>query len=260
MKRRFNYTGRKKIAREKVKINLVNVNDQIRSLKADIELDGNSYPPDSKVYLEAYHKTDNKRFDLGPLDQHMKVDNLSLEEITYLDKISFRVMVVSEKMEIGKIYGHADGIKPENKYERKSILPVDFSRDLGQQIWKLEFNDDPTLYLNNQIFSIEMLAKSDPLFFMYVYPAVIKEILMTMIFAQGVDDVTEPTYEWQSSWLSFAKKYLLNEKIPDSLNPSDPTFDKALAIEWIEKVVEEFCYSRHEWNEFLEKIKGETHD
>ena len=55
MIRRFNYTGRKKIKRERIEITLLNDKNG-RYFKARVNLDGLGFAPDAKIIIEPHYK------------------------------------------------------------------------------------------------------------------------------------------------------------------------------------------------------------
>jgi len=254
MKRRFNYTGRKKIPREKISISLNRDNNRRpQSFRADMRLNDLHLPPESKVYIEAYHRTEVRRYVFGTVRNLIAPEDTGLADIGYSDNLKFRVLLVDESGTHGLILAHADRIKPEASLERRAILPVAFD-DLGRQIWRIEFAGDdnaPLLVLNRNIPNIENIARSDPQFILYVYPQVIREVLSHTVFVDGVDSQAEPDIDWHKDWLDFTKTILPGVTIPEILDPHQDGFDKEEVQEWINKVVEEFCASRPEWNAFI---------
>lgn len=257
MRRRINYTGRRKIPREKISIIWNKDNNSVRSFSANINLDGFNFPPDAKVYIDAYHKTEVKRYDFGTAENIVPPRDTGFAGFAYPENLKFRILIVDESGQHGLILAHADRIRPLSDMDTKSILPVDFV-DLGQQIWRVDFAGDegsPILVLNANIPNIQTFAKSNPQFIMYVYPAVIREVLTHMIFAEGIESLSDPPVEWHRDWLDFSRRVLPGEGPPEILEQDD--FEGDVAREWINKVVEEFSSSRNEWREFINQISGE---
>ena len=257
MKRRFNYTGREKLTRESIKISINKTNGKPKSITPKLDLNEIKYPGDTRIYLDAYHKTDRKRFDFGKLKQVIIPEDLTIDELAYTDHLTFRLMLIDESGEHGKIIAHADRIRADEEADKKPILPVRFD-DLGQQIWKLEFTGEeggPILCINNKIPALENLVKSDPVFFMYVFPAAIKEILSHMIFIDKVENPEEPSITWHFDWLKFAKMIIPHEPVPN-FDPDE--YEKDEIVSWIDQAVEEFCNSsRNEWESVKAKFTGE---
>lgn len=260
MRRRINYTGRRKITREKVSIILNRDNNSVRSFSANINLDGFNFPPDARIYIDTYHKTEVKRYDFGTAENIVPPRDTGLAGLAYPENLKFRILMVDESGKHGLILAHADRIRPVSDMNTKSILPVEFC-DLGQQIWRVDFAGDegsPVLAINENIPNIQTIAKSDPQFIMYVYPAVIREVLMHMIFAEGIDSPSDPPVEWHRDWLDFSRRVLPGEGPPEILDSREDDFESDAAWAWINKVVEEFSASRNEWREFIKQMSGGT--
>jgi len=260
MKRRFNYTGRNRIPREKISIMLNRDGESVRSFTATLDLNDMNLAPEAKVYIEAYHRTENKRFNFGTVGKISPLSSTSLSGLAYTENLKFRVLVVDESSDHhGLILAHADRIRLIPETEGKSILPVEFC-DLGQQIWRVIFEGDegsPVLFINDRIPNIENISKSDPQFIIYVYPAVIREILTHMIFVDGVDSPSDPEIDWHRDWLDFSRKILSGEGHPEILgilDPKDENFNAEDAKNWIDRIVEEFCSSRNEWREYIDQL------
>ena len=256
MKRKFNYTGRERIKRKRISFSVVRENETITSFILDrLDLDDLTLPENAKLYAEAYHRAELKRFDCGTCGNPRIPLAGDLRDLSY-PNLKFRILAVNTAD--GKILAHADRISPEAPAEKKSILPVDLSRDLGNTVWRIEYVGDegsPILYINRRIPNIENIARADPEFFINVYFAVIREILTHMVFLEGVDSVSDPGIDWHADWLKYTRHTGLNP--PDSLNPEDENnFDKYAAVEWINDAVETFCNQHAErFQEYIRKLK-----
>jgi hypothetical protein len=262
MKRRINYTGRKRISLERISINLVkNEHSKIFAFNAVIKLDDLALPKDSKVYVEAYNTAELRRFDFGIIGNILQPADTTFKGIMNLDNLKFRVLVVDESSSHGRILAQIDNIRTQSPSDKISILPVEFL-DLGRQLWQLEFNGDegsPSLLLNKSIPNIENIAKTSPEFKISVYPPVIREVLIHLIFIDGVDNISDPPIDWHKDWLQFAKSILPSESIPKEILESEVRTDnnsEEIALAWINKVVEEFCNKRNEWEDYLNRLKN----
>lgn len=247
MKRRFNYTGRKRITLDRVSINVNRTDHILESFDALINLDDMGLPDTAKVYIEAYHRQELVRYDFGTVGNIVRPDDTGLAALAYREDLRFRVMVVDEADECGLICAMADRIKPSGIIQKRSILPVEFC-DLGRQVWKVNYDGDvPVLLLNERVPNIHNLARTDPRFHLYVYPAVVRDIFTHMFFVDRVNDLDDPPQEWHKLWLEFARRFLADETWIQS-QPQDDWFDPADVLPWIDKLVEEFCSSRsREW-------------
>ena len=260
MKRRLNYTGRKRIPRESISIALVkDLRGTAKSFNAKMDLANLDLPSDDEVYVEAYHRNELKRFSFGTVGNIRYPPDTLLTEFADTENLRFRVLVV-DGSEDGKIVAHADKITVEADATRKAILPVDLNRDLGQQVWCVEFegsDGSPILAINNKIPNREAMARSDPLFIMNVYPAALKEVLIHMIFIDGVSDVNDPSVEWHRDWLDFSKKQLA-EGFPQALyDPRDNGSPEIRDdwLRWVDEVVAEFCLRRSEWWDYVQVVQ-----
>lgn len=256
MKRRFNYTDRKRITLDRISITLNLINNAAQSFDAVIKLDEMDLPDGANVYVEAYHRTDLMRYDFGTVRNLTPPEDLNLSHLAHRERLRFRVLVVDESDERGLILASADRIRPTNEGEgedqKRSILSVDFC-DLGRQVWRMNYDgDEPILLINERIPNIHNLAKSDPRFHLYVYPAVMRDLFNHMIFVEGVDNINEPAQDWHRNWLEFATRFLPKEDTPAHLNHRDDQFDPQDVLRWIDRVVGEFCSSRSkEWLRLL---------
>ncbi len=205
MKRRINYTGRKKIKRKQVSITLIRQNGSVVSFYLGrLDLDDLGIPGDAKIYVEAYYRTELKRVEFGTAGNRVYPPSPNLTDMAYPENLKFRILAVNPLD--GKILAQADGIAPEEPPE-KTILPVEF-KDIGNEIWRIEYEGDegsPILCINGKIPNIQNIAKQDAQFLIYVYPAVIRDILYHMVFVDKVTSVTDPSIDWHSNWLMFSR-------------------------------------------------------
>jgi hypothetical protein len=239
MKRRLNFTGRKRIKRDQVTINFIKHRDFIDSFNfinfdhSDLEL-----PANACVYVEAYYRTELKRFPFGTIENFSAPQSTSLTDMAYRQNLKFRVLVVETRSK--KILAVADGISPDSPSDRRPILPVEF-KDLGNRVWELNFEEEeasPILLINERIPDIHNIAKRDPSFFVYVYPFVLHDILNHMVFVDGIDSITDPQIEWHHDWLDFVSGMGVQPK--KCLIKDSDSHDQSEASKWIEQAVEAF--------------------
>lgn len=257
MIRRINYTNRQKIKRDNIEINFIYRKDRIVYFTADFEFSDLKLPPDAKVFVDVYHKSEMMRFDFGNVSNPETPDDVNISDFAYPENMKFRILVVDNNSDKGRILAYIDYISPKYEPERKSILPITFE-ELGKMIWQIDYGDDeggPILKLNNSIPNIENIAKQDSLFIMYVYPYVIKEILYNLIFVTGISSLTDTDTNWIKNWLNFAQKLSGSTTLPEFLIRESEDFDPEECIEWINNISEEFCSRRSEWDDFI-KISG----
>lgn len=256
MKRRFNFTNRQRIQKQNIKIILEGEEDHRKISEATLDIKGLVLDEASKIYLEAYHRAEHKRFDLGTVGNMKRVTGLELSPMAYSENLKFRVLVVDESQhDHGLIVAHADRITAigEDNKPSHSLLPVQF-KDTGQEIWRLKFEDregSPILYINSKIPNVEILAKRDPRFIMFVYPPVLKQIL-TKILLIDRHEFSEELDGWEDEWVAFAKMSAHLDN-PPQIADGEGVVETSSDIEkWIDSAVEGFCYSRREWDGFID--------
>ena len=180
---RINSTGRKRIHREFIQIRLHETGGGMPpSFSADIQL-----PPElkldlaAKVYVEPYVKSSSMRFDFGTVGQLAPPASCLLSDIDAGATVLFRVKVVDETEEVGRILASANGIRAEDDADgddRRPLLPVR-SANLGEEIWHLEIDKDggPTLTVNNRIPDLLETLKRDLYVQGLIYPEVVRRMV-----------------------------------------------------------------------------------
>lgn len=234
MIRRFNYTGRRKIPRSRVRIR-VEEEGQRRRFDAEIALDGLGLPPEALVFVEAYHRAAYRRFDFGTVGSPRPAAERWLDGIPVRSPL-FRVKVVLREHGNARILAAADRVVPEDSDRgedaRQSLLPVEYE-DLGERVWALDLDSDwPRLRLNKRFEGIREAARSGPEFLTLVYPDVFRAIL-TRALDEGKFDPDCDDEDWGTLWLRFACREL-GQPHPPEQSASENT-------EWIEEAVNAFC-------------------
>lgn len=255
MKRRLNFTGRKRIPLQRVSLNLVEHNGR-RSFDARLDLNDLGLAEHAAIYVEAYHKTDYMRYSFGTVGQPRRPVSTELGSLGRIDNLRFRVKVVDESGARGLVLAVADRLRPSIPTQIRAILPVEF-KELGNQIWRLSFDGgEPILEFNVAMPFIRERARTDYRLFFYVYPAVLREILIHMIMIEGISDAGE-VEDWEKDWLDFAKHY--GGESPEVLDPQRDDFDEVEVRRWIETVVTEFCTVHGDkWGHLIQLEERET--
>ena len=235
MIRKFNYTGRKKIRRSDVRIDLLRDDDDRRYFNMSLQLDDLALPPTAKIYVEAYHRSGYQRFDFGAVGKLNIPADRGLDNISATVMPLFRVKVVDKTGTHGRILASADKIRPTSEDQQpvgsRSLLFVEYD-DLGQMVWQLDLDGDwPVLRLNRTVDEISLIASSDNRFLSLVYPEVLRQILTRILI---VDEHTDPDCDddWPSLWLKLAAS------LPGMTVPTQTS--KAGRQAWIENAVEAF--------------------
>lgn len=249
MIRKLNFTGRKKIPKSQIAIAVCPQEGKANSFTAEVRLEGLNLPPNADVYVEAYRGHSYMRFAYGTVSNPIIPEDRSLSDFNPGETPRFRVKVVDRSAGLGKIVASADKISPAPN--RNCLLPVEYKDDLGDQIWRLETEDGPVLFLNNQIESIRQSARSGDSFLALVYPEIVRQVLTEILIYENHSDPDCDEEDWQSQWLKFARTF---PGIDDPQSCSASLDDKK---DWIEKVVNAFC---RKWKVKAKFAQGSSED
>ena len=232
MRRRLNFTQRRRISQSDVNIRLIQDDTPPLRFEAEVSLDRYDLPPGASVFLEAYRRNSYMRFPWGTVsDTRRTANSLALTDIDSSDTVYFRIKVVGPENDDGLILAQADRIRVDTS--DPSILPVSVT-DLDEIVWRLSFDDDePFLLVNSRIDGILDLARSDASFATLVYPEVLREVLEMLCQESTQHD--DDQRHWISNWTRFAKN-LNPEPIPHSEGPERD--------QWVDATVNLFA-SRH---------------
>ena len=217
MIRRFNYTGRTKIARNRVSISLLN-DRKGKYFTAKINLDELGFPADAKIYIEPNYKGVYQRFSFGTVAKFKEPDSTFLSELPETELAYFDISIVDETGNIGLLLGTAKGIAVSTDgapNDRIPLLPVN-PTDLGNQFWKLSFDSGdegrPVLEINRNIPEPFEMARNNINFISLVYPMAFRQVL-TRLIQEGDVDTDEDS--WISQWLKFISQVLNIKSVPE---------------------------------------------
>ena len=127
-----------------------------------------------------------------------------------------------------------DNIHTIEKEDRDCILHVKID-DIGDQIWKVQFDDDgPILYLNNKLAipNARELVSKDPVFQSLVFPAIVKEILVRILVNEFDYDLDNYD-DWRSKWLLFICKIIHEEEPPEVIRENGILQNEGELLDWI---------------------------
>lgn len=241
MIRRFNYTGRKKIAQDDIAIILTG-DGPIKGFEANLgTLADTKYglPKDARLFVEAYERTAYMRFDFGTTGAITPPASEArlLTEFEGSNGVRFRVKVVDCTHD-AQLLAEADGVLPltpeEAEQNKLPLLPVR-SEDLGHEIWRIEFpegvQDRPILLVNINAGDHTAIVRS-PAFMALAWPALLREILTRILV---IDEHTELDDEddWHCQWLQYARRLLPTHEAPPQ--------EEEQREQWIDDVIDGFC-------------------
>lgn len=247
-KRRINSTGRRKITHDHVELHLLAPADG-EPLKArlSLKLDDLQLPPAAAIAVEAYQRSSSMRFDCGTVENKRIPEVFSLDEIDRTGSVLFRVKIVDREQQQGKIVASADRLRPSSEADetgRKSIFPVEY-RDLGQEVWRVEIDDDagPLLILNSKIPAVMHRIHENPLIAGAILPAAFRTVLDYVVKNTSEDE--EEGTGWKAEWLKFCDEGLGMADDPDDLSDADSQ------EAWVKEAVGKFCDAKT----FVERAK-----
>jgi hypothetical protein len=232
--RKFNYTGRSRIPKERVKIVQFDSNG-VKAFHANFDFSSLGLPGTARIFVEPYFKSSFMRFDFGTVDNVVPPPTTDLVEIPPTERMLYRVKIVDTSTKAGLILASAEELHPESSDKatsRTSLLPIDFN-DLGYQVWKLEFRDEgPVLSVNHapRIEQIREIVQSQ-WFITLVYPEVVRQIVHK-ILTDDESSIDEP-FGWVEQWLRYFREVLYC----DIKSTQDPDEHERIA----ESIVDAFC-------------------
>lgn len=250
MIRKYNYTKRKKITHDRIRITLLNTEPLSFTIDL-INLDGLELNGDWKLYLEAYYNSSKLRYDCGTINNNEINTARSLEGIgrSFNDdsNVLFRLLVVDDDSKM--IMAIAKKLRP-NKFDsnsNKSIFHVDWNQDLSQELYKVTFEQDyPVLMINSKVKNGRSLFESNPYLKMIILSTAVRIVALKII--ETKDAIDEGS--WQDEWLSYIEKVLS----VSCKEVRDGTTDEYL--EWVDLVVSKFCRKYRVLDRFNDDIKS----
>lgn len=251
VKRRINSTGRRRIAHEHVSVSMLSPGPGgIPRARTTLKLDGMSFPATARIVVEAYHSSTGMRFDCGTIGAPAIPDALLLVDIDPSSSVLFRLKIVDNDIQPGRLLGAADRLRPdsdENPEGRRSLFPIR-EQELHQEIWRVRIDDaGPVLQLNFKLPNLKARILKDPLVGGVLLPAALRLVLEHIAGEFADDDEEEGS--WQSDWMKYCR---------EELKLDDPDFqDKEDAEAWVNSGVRAFCKSRNFLSE-IRKAMGES--
>lgn len=222
MSYRINSTGRKRILREWLRLRIFKVDSGAPpSFTADIQFPSEfTLDPRARVYVEPYVGSSSMRFDFGTVSRLVHPEACVLTDIDVGANILFRVKVVDESSDVGRILASADGVNAERDSDgddRKPLLPLR-TEDLAEEVWRLSVDKDggPVLILNNRIPEVSERLMSDALMQGVIYPEVVRQ-LARLVYAEsfGADEEAEWLNEWKNWFAEQIGRSIEDDELSD---------------------------------------------
>lgn len=237
MIKRVNFTGRRKIPRDRVYIEVYDGNP--RPFAATIDLDRIQLLPHAAVFLEATCAGSPaiQRYRFGEVGHIRPKDDCLLTGLE-AENVFFTLKIVDHTDRFGRLVGIADSIRPQRGGKQTSagkrgILGIE-PKDLGQRVWELDFEGPQViLYVNSNVPGM-MEQVRDPVFYAAAYPEVVRQVLQEAIDEDV--DIEEDEDRWPHLWLRFGKSTHPAKQMPPKRD--DPKDERS---SWVAEVVKAFC-------------------
>jgi hypothetical protein len=266
MIRRFNYTGRRKLAPGLFRIVLHEGPPRRFEISWDAETLGlPARDAGSRVYVEAAAVGNPavQRFACGTVGAPEPPSGPGdLSELGDAEPF-FEVKIVDERSHVGRLVAvtgrlRARGPGEAGGCDRIPILPVVPAHDMGERVWRVAFDgDQPLLKVNAAVPGILSLVKNDPWFFGIVFPEVIRQVLHHFVIGNKSWESDGDGDESADQWLRYAAHWLKEEPHPPQPEggQSDEGHLRELA-DWIERVVDGFCQKMGTRENLVRHLEG----
>lgn len=248
MIRKFNYTDRIRIRRNDISITLQE-NHGGNSIDADLsKLSAYGLPADSLVFLEAYRLSNWMRFSFGTVGKITPPKHPRLTRFDSMEGVKFRLKVTAGG-DIHKLLAEADAIPlvmpDQDESEGEPLLPVMPSKDLGDEIYRVDYSDDmPVLLINSEPGNYKDIGRS-PAFLSLAIPSVLREILVRiMVIDKRFDD--DDMDDWHCRWIKFIRQFPGIGEMPNT----DDDMEDCMA--WVNTSVAVFVKKQKTKAKFLE--------
>lgn len=251
---RINYTGRKRIKRDRVRLRLT-TNGSVKLHADELNLDGIALPSDAGIVIEAQRQTRFMRLSCGTVSTPDLPAGAALTEFDVAEGLHFRVKVVGVTgADEGKILAAADGLIATSEGDtagRTALLPFR-PAPLGQRLWKLEATegDWPALLINESVADWHQFART-PSFQALVLPEVLRQIAIWVV--EQLDDAQEedtPAGAWRQFLSGFGQD-------PVEVAPDDEDERAGWARDWAEEIADKFS-RRHKFRDVLAQSEEDS--
>lgn len=208
--RRLNYTKRRKLNREQVRITLSPADqDQPRTFSVEFNLPA-FLPGSARIFVEAYRTSPaaRMRFPFGTVDspRHPAPHECLLTDFAHDLPPLFRVKITDFGERRGTLIADVQRIQPvlpdDQPDHRTGILYTAWRNNDGL-VWELEYDDSlgPILYIDDRADPFHDLPTKIE-FKALVYPEIMRQALTEALRdGHSIEDVEG----WQSKWISFPR-------------------------------------------------------
>jgi hypothetical protein len=263
MIRRFNFTGRRKIPRDRISLTIEG--EEAPAFNVQWNFEGLRIPEAGHVFVEAYAPGSVlvERYDFGTVGTPVPPVDRALNGLSPGD-VRFNLKVVDEYRYAGRLLAVALALEPrrpatDDLTGTLSILPIQ-SIDLVDQVWRIRFDDiedgRPVLQVNSRIETIMEDARHNRTFFALVYPQVVRDILSKIIIDEEFDDPDGEDPDWQRRWIRWGIAWHPDRDRPPSREADD---DGVARRHWVEEVASAFCTKHRVRERYITPVNPEAH-
>lgn len=261
MIRTLNYTKRLTLPSDCLRIRLEKAGENTLVSASELQLPA-GLSPNGKIFLEAYFQSLFQRFDLGTVSNPRmpEEETAILREFYDGCDVQFRLKVVDVVGEEGRIAAYCVRINYRSGDDagRTPLIPVKTVGNLGQEIWRVVYENGFILELNQEITNIKEIVTRDRSVRGVILPEVLR-IVLTRILAENLDEESEsgPAYEKAPNWLQLGKTFSGGIE-PPPVEGRDADTDIHI---WVNDAVRGFCQKhlfRSEWEAERETLRTGT--
>lgn len=231
----INRTRRKLIAKRHVHISVSPANDGgPPTFTAQVELQSYGFKDDAEVCLEVSRSNASQRWSLGTIRDPAELPDTERQLTDVPIGGIWRLSVVAGDGS-GLLLGHAPRLRAVLPLD--SLLPLDVRDDLGDEVWRVDFDSEegvPVLLVNGKIETISDIVRNDAEFRALVLPEVFRTILTRMVLIDHADPGDDGPWE---RWYETARRYGPIGIDPPYVRPEDDQSKVDDAKRWIDQVV-----------------------
>lgn len=239
MRKTIRLTGRKQLAQSAFDFRFSKLNGEsvgTLAIKDQTELQG--FPPNAEIRVKLTENKLVRVLDFGTVSHpapSAKVDSDTFRA----PSCQVRVVNRAEDRE-GMLLGSTRTWTLTSAGEPDGILLFQ-PAPIAPRLWKLDIRDEgqPLLYIDEGITDAGLWARTDPIFAACVLPAVVTELMRTILHSDG-----PPESGWEADWIRWA-----DELMPTTEPPYNGSAKEQKS--WIDDLIDAFA-SRHRLSDHVQ--------